>query len=348
MSLSEADYNVLPKISVIVPVYNTEKYLRRCIDSILAQTFTDFELLLIDDGSKDSSGAICDEYAAKDSRVRVFHKENGGVSSARNVGLDNAKGEWITFVDADDWIEPPFLDNLIFHSGYDLVMSYYVADGWKGWVSKPYQNEVFTYSRIPVFLERYLISCNVPWCKLIRRNLIEYHAIRFDVRYSYGEDTLFIMDCMRYVKNIAIDGRQLYHYDCTNVNSLSNKKIDIDVQLELIDSIAKHINFISASFKWDSAITKNSIIRLISNRLFNYETCCSKSDLKKICLNKNVINIINDKSLKKSVKRKLFDWLILRKAYIIVFFLMQIISKLKNGKENSFNNAIFWEMARVD
>ena len=80
-------------VSIIVPVYNTEKFLHRCIDSILAQTYTDFELLLIDDGSKDSSGAICDEYAAKDARVKVFHKENGGVSSARNLGLDNARGE---------------------------------------------------------------------------------------------------------------------------------------------------------------------------------------------------------------------------------------------------------------
>ena len=91
-------------ISIIVPVYNAEKYLHRCVDSILAQTFTDFELLLINDGSKDNSGKICDEYAAKDPRVRVFHKENGGVSSARNMGLDNAKGEWVTFVDSDDWL----------------------------------------------------------------------------------------------------------------------------------------------------------------------------------------------------------------------------------------------------
>ena len=92
-------------ISVIVPVYNAEKYLCRCIDSILAQTYKDFELLLIDDGSKDSSGAICDEYAAKDSRVRVFHKENGGVGFARNVGLDHAQGDWVTFVDSDDWVD---------------------------------------------------------------------------------------------------------------------------------------------------------------------------------------------------------------------------------------------------
>ena len=103
-------------ISVIVPVYNTEKYLHRCVDSILAQTFTDFELLLIDDGSTDKSGAICDEYAQKDSRVRVFHKENGGVSSARNVGLKNGRGEWISFVDSDDWVKKNFLDKLIVNS----------------------------------------------------------------------------------------------------------------------------------------------------------------------------------------------------------------------------------------
>ena len=96
----------MPKISVIVPVYNTEKYLHRCIDSVLAQTFTDWELLLIDDGSKDTSGSICDKYAAKDKRIRVFHKENGGVSSARNLGRDYAQGEWVTFVDSDDYIEP--------------------------------------------------------------------------------------------------------------------------------------------------------------------------------------------------------------------------------------------------
>lgn len=92
----------MPKISVIVPVYNTEQYLPRCIDSILSQTFTDFELLLIDDGSKDNSGKICDEYAAKDSRIRVFHKKNGGATSARILGINNSCGEFICFVDSDD------------------------------------------------------------------------------------------------------------------------------------------------------------------------------------------------------------------------------------------------------
>lgn len=100
------------KISIIVPIYKIERYLRQCIDSILAQTFTDFELLLIDDGSPDGCPAICDEYAEKDARIHVFHKQNGGLTSARNYGLDNAKGEWIMHIDGDDWIEPTYIEEL--------------------------------------------------------------------------------------------------------------------------------------------------------------------------------------------------------------------------------------------
>lgn len=104
--------NKEPKISVIVPVYKAEAYLHRCVDSIIAQTFTDWELLLVDDGSPDRSGDICDEYASKDARIRVFHKENGGVSSARQKGLDEAIGEYTIHADPDDWVEPMMLEEL--------------------------------------------------------------------------------------------------------------------------------------------------------------------------------------------------------------------------------------------
>ena len=96
----------MAEISIIVPVYQVEKYIRQCIESILAQTFTDFELILVDDGSKDNSGKICDEYAEKDKRIRVIHKENDGLSDARNKGLDNASGNYFMFVDGDDYISP--------------------------------------------------------------------------------------------------------------------------------------------------------------------------------------------------------------------------------------------------
>ena len=109
-----------PKVSVIVPVYNVEKYLHRCIDSILAQSFTDFELLLVNDGSKDKSGEICDEYAAKDSRVRVFHKENGGVTSARKLGFDSSVGEYVLFVDSDDYLDKDGIASLVSLSDDDV------------------------------------------------------------------------------------------------------------------------------------------------------------------------------------------------------------------------------------
>lgn len=97
-----------PLVSIITPVYNVERYLSKCIESILNQTYANFELLLINDGSEDSSGYVCDTYASKDVRIKVFHQKNAGVSFARNVGLGAVKGDWVTFVDADDWIEPFF------------------------------------------------------------------------------------------------------------------------------------------------------------------------------------------------------------------------------------------------
>ena len=104
---------MIDKVSIIVPVYNIENYIRVRVESILAQTYESFELILVDDGSKDNSGILCDEYAAIDSRVKVIHKENGGVSSARNAGLQQAKGEWIMYVDGDDWIDPEMMTEMI-------------------------------------------------------------------------------------------------------------------------------------------------------------------------------------------------------------------------------------------
>ena len=124
------------KISVIVPVYNVEKYLSRCVDSILGQTFSDLEVILVNDGSGDSSGSICDSYAAKDSRIRVIHKENGGLSSARNAGIDAASGEYLAFVDSDDWIEPEMYETMLALTekyGADLVCGgRYDVDGGTG------------------------------------------------------------------------------------------------------------------------------------------------------------------------------------------------------------------------
>ena len=205
--MSEIEHGVSapPTISVIVPVYNTEQYLRRCIDSVLAQTYQDFELLLIDDGSKDSSGAICDEYAAQDARVRVFHKENGGVSSARNMGLDNAQGEWITFVDADDYIEENFLKSFEGNLDADLVVG-------NSFVLNEHSNERKELNRIlsgkneniKDFLNTNLqeLICRTPWGKLYRANIIA--DLRFNENMRLGEDTLFNLCYFRRITNISV------------------------------------------------------------------------------------------------------------------------------------------------
>ena len=198
-----------PLISVIIPVYNTEKYLRRCIDSVLAQTYTDFELLLIDDGSKDSSGIICDEYAAQDARVKVFHKENGGVSSARNVGLDHAQGEWITFVDSDDEVKPNWLDLFCMQISYgvELVSQGMIFNNSRSskligeikvrgftYIGGLYKSMDFMYQES---LVGYLVI------KAFKREIIEKNNIRFNVAYNYQEDEEFFLRYCIYINKVS-------------------------------------------------------------------------------------------------------------------------------------------------
>ena len=191
-----------PKISVIIPVYNTEKFLHRCIDSVLAQTYTDFELLLIDDGSKDSSGTICDEYAEKDSRVRVFHKENGGVSSARNLGLDNAQGEWVTFVDSDDYIEENFLKSFEGNLDADLVVGNMIEKGPQGNLLKNIPSGY--HHPLKKALEGNLtkLAFQSACEKLFRGSLIK--NLRFDESMIIGEDHYFMLRYVYIAKSLRI------------------------------------------------------------------------------------------------------------------------------------------------
>ncbi len=189
-----------PTISVIVPVYNVDQYLSRCIDSILAQTFTDFELLLIDDGSPDNSGKICDEYAEKDSRIRVFHKENGGVSSARNVGLDNARGEWVYFSDADDIIKTDGLQLLFdgVKEGVRFIMAgYEIYDETGSFVygCKKYISQIVTSNDCLLYMFKPIDYSyhGYLWCKLFHTQIIRDAALRFDKDISFNEDRLFIV-----------------------------------------------------------------------------------------------------------------------------------------------------------
>lgn len=205
-------------ISVIVPVYKAEPYLHRCIDSILAQSYTDFELLLVDDGSPDNSGAICDEYAGLDGRVRVFHKENGGVSSARNLGLDNARGEYITFCDADDYVGEGWLE--AFNEGIinnvDLAIqgiNYIKNDGEKEAkkLTSCLGDDIEHIRNLIVNLMSMWVY-GYPVTKLFRRQIIEKYVIRFDVNSAFREDEQFFSQYLINVNSFMCIDKENYYY----------------------------------------------------------------------------------------------------------------------------------------
>lgn len=207
-------------ISIIVPVYNAAATLERCAVSLLGQTYENIEILLVNDGSKDDSLDICRRLAAQDSRIRVIDKPNGGVSSARNAGLEEAKGEFIMFCDSDDWVEPDWCETLYrCYRPEDLV----VCEIQREDVPMEVHPEEETETERKYYLHHRMQMCP-PYNKIFSRAVIEKHNIRFLKELSLGEDFVF---CLTYL--CAITGkvrfvyRSLYHYDTSNENSLSGK-----------------------------------------------------------------------------------------------------------------------------
>ena len=198
-----------PQISIIVPVYNSEKYLGACIDSILAQSYRDFELILVDDGSRDSSPRICDDYAQKDGRVKVIHKANGGVSAARNDGLDIAKGEYVTFIDSDDWVEREYLQSLYDKRSLDFVIGNFInqPSGKKRKINEC----TFIGDKLKDYIKNTYLSNGYPWGKLFKNKIINNNAIRFKKIKVY-EDLLFCLEYVRHCSSICCMSKAHYHY----------------------------------------------------------------------------------------------------------------------------------------
>lgn len=204
-----------PTISIIVPVYNVEKYLQKCVDSILAQTFKDFEVLLIDDGSKDGSGMLCDEIATTDSRIKVIHKENGGLSSARNCGIDNATGKYIAFCDSDDYIDPDmyeFLLNNLEKEDADVSMCelYHCYSGKETYKHPADFYEVADAVRAIYIVMESRITSVTAINKLYKRELFE-DGLRY-VEGITAEDGRIIVDLLAKCKKVVISNAQKYYY----------------------------------------------------------------------------------------------------------------------------------------
>lgn len=218
----------MPQISVIVPVYKAEQYLQRSISSVVNQTFTDWELLLVDDGSPDASGQICDEWARKDSRIRVFHKKNGGVSEARNYALDRCRGEWLAFMDSDDWMEPQMLETL-----YGLVKEYQVplavCNFWNHFPGRTVKRDNLHTDITVLGWEEAFHLHNMNqgiaaaiWCHLVHRSI--YKTLRFKKNRKF-EDVAIYYRVFYNACKLVYTPVPLYNYDCTNENSATKNNL---------------------------------------------------------------------------------------------------------------------------
>lgn len=250
------------KVSVIVPVYKAEVYLERCVDSLLAQTFKDFEILLIDDGSPDRSGEICDEYARKDDRVRVIHQKNSGVSMARQKGLDNACGEYVIHADPDDYVEPDMLQELYAKAkeeDADMVICDYYAN---------YPGRQIYSSQRPSSLCHEAVLCELfqqlhgsCWNKLVRRVCYNKYNVRFPDNISYSEDLYVNASLLVHDIKVAYLPKAFYHYDqFCNVGSIAH-----NYTRERFDENVRLANLLAAALKGSAAekVAKDSFCRSI-------------------------------------------------------------------------------------
>ncbi|MFI3302534.1 MAG: glycosyltransferase [Rikenellaceae bacterium] len=249
-------------ISIIIPVYNVEKLLPKCLDSILGQSFADFEVILVNDGSKDGSGGVCDEYAARDNRIRVIHKINGGVSSARNIGLDEAQGEYICFVDSDDWLDESFLS--------DFGINEYCADLYISGALYDIDDKVYSHKTYQAtfvngaeaigveFSRQGMWSNGYPWGKLYRRDIIQKQNLRFNDKLNIHEDHLFLFEYQTHVRSVRITDTSGYHYlvidgSTRKLSSKTNSYKELILASEAFDDvllvIKKHLKLTQREYE---------------------------------------------------------------------------------------------------
>lgn len=226
-NLSEEKRRHLPLISVIIPVYNAQKYIRGCIESVLSQDYPNFEILLIDDGATDASGAICDELSYNDDRIKVFHKKNGGSSSARNLGLMKAKGEWITFLDADDKLTNDALSSLLSLTTENI--DFVIGDfdyTLHGIITEYYHPDCYERKE---FIRNFISSDWVIICgSLIKRELFSKNDICFPESINFSEDFYTITKVLNAAKNIAHLNKVVYHYNRDNEDSVTHNPAERD------------------------------------------------------------------------------------------------------------------------
>lgn len=293
-----------PIISIIVPVYKAEKYLHRCVDSLLAQTFTNFELVLVDDGSPDGSGHLCDEYALKDSRVKVIHKTNGGVASARQCGIENATGVYTIHADPDDWVEPTMLqelyDKAVAENADMVVCDYFLCKRKKTlYISqKPCSLRPDDLFREYLGQRLHGSLCN----KLIKRELYTKYNISFHPEIVRWEDLYIVCLILMHPVKVAYLDKSFYYYDQTiNPHSIVRSKSNRGVRSQMLfvdhfqqilpaDEYAEELYQIKAATKElaynSSSMSPHEVLELYSEVNARYVETVDHADLRKLCFSR--------------------------------------------------------------
>ena len=285
------------KFSIIIPVYNVEDKLSRCLDSILNQDYRDYEIILVNDGSKDNSAEVCKKYSDKYEVVKYIDKENGGASSARNTGLENAKGEFILFVDSEDYVNENYfdvLDRFVINEGL-AVFTYRLITNKADYIIKipsvclDTSSDLFTISK-SLILSR---TINSLYAKIFDRNVIEINNLRFDEKMPVAEDFNFCLDYLMNCNKVTVYYESVYVYDNTNVNSLVNSKkeglIDIypyvfDTAYKTIDSSEFNITQKEELFKiWDKLHTDSFITCVIEELKGVYSVTKKINNIRDYC-----------------------------------------------------------------
>jgi len=278
-------------ISIIVPVYNVEFFLERCINSVIKQTLSEWEMILVNDGSTDNSGKICREYSLRDQRIKTIEISNSGVSVARNIGLKQAKGSLILFIDSDDWIEKNTLheiSDILINESPELIIFGIRTFYKKNKTSKTtYQNKTYSLNNfLDIFLAINIGDGVVN--KVFRRDIIEKNKINFKKGVHMGEDALFVLDYLEKINIITTSDKILYNYERRG-NSSATKKFFLDLDESLFNIQTSKINFLIKHNKY----SENNKI-LISDRALDWYL---------LCLSNFIINISNKKILIKTIMK---------------------------------------------
>lgn len=257
-----------PVFSIIIPVYNAEKYLRICLDSVLKQSFSNFELLLINDGSSDSSGRICDEYMQKDRRVKVFHKKNGGVSAARNLGLAHANGAWLCFIDSDDGVDECWLqryaENLdadVLFQGAAIIYNHKTVEVKlkDGFGCDEEKDQLVAYlENVPGAL------LNSTWSKCCRASIVKAHNLRFLENCNLSEDLIFILHFLTVSNTIRSINYCGYQYYKRNDGSLTSRKHPPEALLQWKREVIKALD------TYCKGDRENIVFKSVSAKEFSY------------------------------------------------------------------------------